>query len=126
MNINKKLKGCSLFILLLAGMNNVFAQDTEFYVAPLGRNSNDGSKEKPWKTVEFAKKQARTIDGKVSICLYDGTYTLNKTLELTYEDSNVNYKAVEGDNPVISGGIEVKKWRKGKNGIWHAKVPKGI
>ncbi|MFB9272843.1 MULTISPECIES: discoidin domain-containing protein [Flavobacteriaceae] len=126
MNIKKHLKISCLFILFLAGMSNAFAQNTQFYVSPSGTNSNDGSKEKPWKTLEFAKKQARFFDGNVNINLFDGTYTLNKTLELNYQDSNVTYKAVDGDKPIISGGVKVKNWRKGKNGIWHAKVPRGI
>jgi len=126
MNVQKHLKISALFLFILMGINNGIAQYTQFYIAPSGSNSNDGSIDKPWKTLEFAKNQARSIDGNVRINLFDGTYTLNNTLELTNEDSNVSYKAVEGGNPVISGGVEVKKWRKGKNGIWHAKVPKGI
>jgi len=126
MNVQKYLKISALFLFIVMGINNGIAQYTQFYIAPSGSNSNDGSIDKPWKTLEFAKNQARSIDGNVRINLFDGTYTLNNTLELTNEDSNVSYKAVEGGNPVISGGVEVKKWRKGKNGIWHAKVPKGI
>ncbi|GAB3655129.1 hypothetical protein GCM10028791_26170 [Echinicola sediminis] len=100
--------------------------NTEFYVSPKGNNAGDGSKEKPWKTLEYAKQKARSIKAKVIIYLHGGTYTLGAPLNLSHEDSNISFKAVENETPVISGGVKIANWRKGKDGIWYAKVPKGV
>ncbi|TDU39811.1 F5/8 type C domain-containing protein [Gelidibacter sediminis] len=127
MNVKKQRKISFLLVLLLAGINNAFAQYTQFYVSPLGSNFNVGSKEKPWKTLEYAKDQARKVEDYVVINLFDGIYTLNKSLTLSSEDSNISFKAVDGSKPIISGGVKITRWKDtNKDGIWTAKVSSGL
>ena len=104
-----------------------FAQ-TNYYVSPSGSNKADGTKNHPWKTLEFAKNKARqVVDEMVVIHLADGEYILSKPLSLTTEDSNLSIQATEGATPVLSGGVTITGWRNsGKNGIWTAKVPAGV
>jgi hypothetical protein len=35
----------------------------------------------------------------------------------------VIYKAMKGEKPIISGGVQIKNWEQNKTGIWVAKVP---
>ncbi len=112
--------------VLLFGTLTGIAQ-TNYYVSPSGSNKADGSKDNPWQTLEFARNQAREINDFVVIHLQDGEYTLNQTLKLTAEDSNLTFKAVDGATPVISGGVTITGWKNsGENGIWTAKVPAGV
>lgn len=113
-----------LTVIMLLIKGSVLAQTSEFYVSPTGNNSAPGSKEKPWKTLEYAKNKARSVNGPTTIYLSGGTYTLSKTLVLNGADSNLSIKALPGETPIISGGVKVGNWRKGKNGIWSARVPR--
>ncbi|MBI9063889.1 MAG: hypothetical protein JEZ14_18040 [Marinilabiliaceae bacterium] len=120
-----KKSGIALFIMFCTV--GVFAQETNFFVSPNGTDKGDGSKVQPWQTLEFAKNQARNVDDYVVINLLDGVYTLTETLNLTTEDSNISFKAVDGANPLISGGVKITKWKdSNKDGIWTAKVPAGV
>ncbi|MCT4590434.1 MAG: discoidin domain-containing protein [Carboxylicivirga sp.] len=123
----KKIKILSCAIaMLLAGSLASIAQ-TNFYVSAKGNNKAAGTKNQPWKTVEFAKNRARLVNDFVTIHLQDGEYVFKQSLKLTADDSNLTIQAVEGANPVISGGVNITGWRNsGNNGVWTAKVPAGV
>ena len=60
----------------------------------------------------------------VTVHLAGGTYYLPETLVLGAEDSGVAWQAVEGETPVVSGGVKLDlKWTAYKDGILQAKVP---
>lgn len=121
------LKKSNVVIMLLLCSLNVFAQKTNFYVSPSGSDKGDGSKEYPWKTLEYARDQARRTQDYVIVNLFNGTYSLNTTLELNTNDSNILFKAVDGARPIISGGVKIMEWKDLDNdGIWTAKVPDGV
>ena len=53
------------------------------------------------------------MTGDIIVYIKGGTYTIDKTIEFTSDDSSTNgfriiYRAVEGENPVISGKIKHK------------------
>ncbi|MBI9063888.1 MAG: discoidin domain-containing protein [Marinilabiliaceae bacterium] len=121
---NKRLYLTALIVLCCTLIG--IAQ-TNYYVSPSGSNKADGTKNHPWKTLDYAKKKARQVDEMVMIHLQDGEYVLSEPLILNAEDSNLSIQAAEDATPVISGGANISGWRpSGKKGVWTAKVPSGV
>ena len=92
-----------------------------YYVSPNGSDKNPGTKEEPFRTIYYARDVVRKMKGSVSgditVYLGGGYYRLFKTLEFTQEDGGsengrVIYKAVEGEEPILSGGAEITRWEK--------------
>jgi len=77
--------------------SNENGSDATFYVSYLGNNENDGSLEKPWKTIQFA---IDSIDEKATLVIKSGVYN-ERVLFLGDEDSNIYLKAEKGT--VIDG-----------------------
>lgn len=107
------LKICSVFLLPLA------CQAVEFHVSPDG--------DQPFTSIEAARDAARPYCGKepVTIWLHEGTYVIDKTIELDARDSGtekypVVYKAMPGETPVISGGKKLTGWQRDGDKIWKA------
>lgn len=114
-----RLKKLAMLLAVLFVMTSlpVFAQTAnvwkEFYVSPSGNDSNPGTKEAPFATVEKAKNAVREVNssmqGDIIVNILDGTYYLDKMLDFTVEDSgkngfNVIYLGENGKLPTISGG----------------------
>ncbi len=121
------LKKLNLAIAIVLMSTLIGIAQTNFYVSPSGSNKAGGTQKDPWKTLEYARDQARKTDNFVVIHLQDGEYVLNRPFTLNAEDSNLSVKAEKGATPVISGGINISGWKNsGKDGIWTAKVPSGV
>ncbi|MCF0215277.1 MAG: DUF1565 domain-containing protein, partial [Fibrobacteraceae bacterium] len=85
------MKSISAFLLTLVTSVTVFAAGkTTFYVSPAGSDANDGSKDKPFKTLTQAQKAVRAVNkdmtGDVIVYLREGTYQLTSTFKLTNAD----------------------------------------
>ena len=108
-----------------------FAQ-TSIFVSPIGKDTNPGTKEKPYATIGKAQIEARQIKGAVNIFLRGGTYYLSQPVVMTSLDSRPDndplvYRCFPGENVVMSGAVSLKlKWSEYKNGIWQAKVEKDL
>ena len=117
-----------------------------FVSATNGNDKASGSKEAPLKTLEQALKQARewrrlgssNAEGGINIIMSGGVYRLYKPLFIRPEDSGTAnsptiIRSADGERAVISGGIEVKGWRKGcddprlpaevRSKVWVADAP---
>ena len=103
-----------------------------FYVAPRGSDSNPGTLEKPFATLQRTRQAARQMSGRepVAVFLRGGTFYLPETLIFTAQDSGtkaapVVYQAYQDEQPVISGGVRLTelKWQPHTNGIMQAQVP---
>ena len=122
-------------LFLGAAVANAAVQAT-FYVAPDGSDSNKGTKEAPFKTITQAQKAVRAINGTmtgdIEVILRDGTYQLPATVNFTEADGGkdgnyVRYKAADGENPLITGGMPITGWTihdEAKN-IWKAEGVEG-
>jgi hypothetical protein len=105
---------------------------TSIFVSPLGKDTNPGSKEKPYATIGKAQIEARQIKGAVNIILRGGTYYLTQPVVITSQDSRpdnapVIFKSFPGETVIVSGAVPLKlKWSEYKNGIWQAKVEKDV
>ena len=114
-----------------------FAQEqATFYVAPSGRDSNPGTEAAPFKTITKAQKAVREINGTMTgdivVYLREGTYQLNSTVNFDERDGGkdghyVRYKAYNGENPLITGGMPITGWaiHDEANGIWKAEGVEG-
>lgn len=103
------------------------------YVSPDAKGVQLGTKSRPFRTLAQAQKAVRLVNGfmlsDINVRLMDGTYQLSDTLTLTERDSGSNgrtitWEAAPGAKPVISGGVEVTKWKVSDpaKGIWSANV----
>jgi hypothetical protein len=111
------------------------ARGARLYVAPNGNDTNPGTLEKPFATLQRAQQAARKGAGRepVTVFIREGIYYLPETLVLTAADSGtkaapVVYQAYQNERPVISGGIQMRnlKWEPFKEGILRAKLPAGF
>ncbi|TKG93728.1 right-handed parallel beta-helix repeat-containing protein [Puteibacter caeruleilacunae] len=142
---NMKLLNAAVIILWFACMNAASAK--EFYVSPKGNDSNPGTLEQPFRTLEKAKRTIQSLVRKqlnddIIINLRGGRYQLDKTLVLGLAQTpqnghSVTWQAYNNEEPIISSGKPVKNWKKvstypkgtpnvAKENIWVADIPKGI
>lgn len=92
-----------------------------FYVDNKGSDSNDGSKQAPFKTIQKAKDAVRAIisEGKLpedgaKVYLREGTYYIYDSLEFGLEDSGtengkITYTAYPGENVKLSGAKPIEQ-----------------
>lgn len=140
--MNLKQQSRIFLIFLLLGMF-FSANAAEIWVSPQGKDTNLGTKSSPLATVQMAVRKARELrrlkdasikDG-IRIIVMNGTYYLNEPLFIRPEDSGTpeSPTTIEADanaKPIVSGGFEIKNWKKsaivinGKKGIvWEANAP---
>lgn len=111
-------------ILSCIGLTDVNAA-TEIWVSPNGSDKNAGTKEHPVQTVAQAVRLAREmrrlndpkIDGGIQIFVKEGTYQLFEPIYIRTEDagtisSPTTITNAPGEQPIISGGTQVKGWQK--------------
>jgi hypothetical protein len=129
--IMNTIKTSALLTLLI--VLNV-ACTTEIFVSPNGADSNEGTKEKPFATLEAAKNAASKYAGKKTVTVHveDGVYYLPKALVFTSEDSGTEkhpivYKATNEGGAVLSGGSKLDlNWKPYHDGIYQAATPENL
>jgi hypothetical protein len=105
---------------------------TNLYLSVSGDDSNPGTFDQPWASLEKSLAEARTIKGPVTIFLRTGTYYLNRTIVFAPEDSRgpgeeLTFQAYPKEEVVVSGAIPLKlTWAFYQGGIWRARVEKEI
>ena len=94
-------------------------ENTFFVDYSLGKDENDGSFNKPFKTVKKAQEAVRECkaeaDGDIYVYLRGGVHFLAEPLALSDTDGGndnikVIYSAFEDEKPVISGGSVIDNW----------------
>lgn len=105
----------------------------DFYVAPDGKDTNPGSQDKPFATVEKARNAVREkiaagLKKSLTVLIRGGVYARTETLAFGHEDSgtdeySISYAAYPGEKVVLSGGRTIKGWTKGKGEIWTTEIP---
>jgi len=106
------------------------SRQIEIYVSPNGLDADPGSKSAPVKSLQRAAELAGEKAGRVPVTIFlaGGTYALTEALILGPEhggraDAPFQWKAMPGENPVISGGIPVNNWNQEADGSWSAPLP---
>lgn len=107
-----------------------------FFVSPLGNDNwsgrfkapTPGGRDGPFATLARARDAARAAKERCAtlgqlILVRGGDYFLDRTLELSVDDSGVTLEAAPGEKPVIFGGRPIGEWRLEPNGFWSAALP---
>ncbi|TDD97819.1 L-rhamnose mutarotase [Flavobacterium cellulosilyticum] len=142
MNFNALSKIVIAFFMMCATFS---VNAAEIWVSIKGNDGNSGTKESPFATVHMALREARelrrlkdpSIKNGIHIIVMNGTYNLNQPLFVRPEDSGTpeSPTTIEADanaKPILSGGLDIKNWKKTttainglKQGIvWVADAPK--
>lgn len=107
----------------------------EIYVSLKGNDFNSGTRTEPKATLHAAIREARELrrllkigrDEPIHILMQGGTYNLYEPVFIRPEDSGTEtsptiIEAVQGEQPVLSGGMKVSGWKK-EGKFWTADVP---
>lgn len=105
-----------------------FAQP--IYVSPSGSDAGDGSMAQPFATLNMALRKAReqrrvndpAIAAGIHIILKGGRYALSEPVFIRPEDagsteSPTMIEAAAGEHPVLSGGVELRNWKRLTNPV---------
>jgi hypothetical protein len=121
------LKRLSICFLICLAHFGAFA--VTLFVSTTGSDTNPGTKDKPFATLQQAMRAAREIRrlhqlpvGEfILITMGGGVYQLDEPLVIRPEDSGISaptiIRAAEGEYPILSGGINVAGWSKAKRNI---------
>jgi len=109
----------------------LFSQTT-FFVSPNGNDSDQGTKTKPFASINRARVEAGKTSGRVVIYLLEGTYYLRQPIVFTSEDSRKEAESLlitnfENQKVTVSGGAALNlKWEQYGKGIWRARVEQDL
>ena len=88
---------------------------SQFYLSPSGADSNPGTRERPFLTLDRASdavraKRATGSTGEITVWIHGGVYQLTKTLEIGPQHSGTEtgvtiFRAFEGEEVRISGAV---------------------
>jgi hypothetical protein len=127
-----------LSVLLLTGFSYsgyTFDDTIRYYVSTTGGDSNKGTIEQPFASLQVAQNAIRNYKSKgqkvpVEIIIKGGVYHLDETLELIPEDSGteeapITWRAAENEKVILSGGREINGiWKKDTDGkTWYIGLP---
>jgi hypothetical protein len=119
------MKRLPLIFLICCLMMDYSTIALDIFVAPNGANGNEGSKAKPLATVNAALRKARewrrlnsnVHENGIHIILQGGKYPLTEPVFIRPEDAGTDdcptfIEAAPNELPILSGGIEIKGWKK--------------
>ncbi|QDT00963.1 PDZ domain-containing protein [Adhaeretor mobilis] len=127
---------CSWTLALLFSIVCTQCVATEFYVAPVGSDTNPGTITEPFKTLEKAQQSVRdalpSATEEINVWIRGGTYYLEDTLVFGPADSGsssvpVTYSAYPDETAIISGSIPLSpKWSPHEGDLLVARVETGL
>ena len=99
----------------------VAEKDADFYVAPDGDDSSQGTLQSPFATLARARdavrelKQSKSED--ITVYLRGGRYEIAETITFSLRDGgtseqSITYAAYPGEVPILSAGREILEWEK--------------
>ena len=120
---------CSQASILVADLLN----DADFFVAVDGKDSQPGTLEKPFATIQKAqlavREKIKTKSEKpITVIIRGGRYELTQPLVLTAEDSGTNlagvtYAGYPDETARLSGGRIISGWEKSGDNTWSTVLP---
>lgn len=100
-------------------------QAVSFYVSPQGKDSNIGTVEQPFATLEKARNTTREMNAGIpkKIVLLEGEYFLDQTLEFDSRDNNLTIEAMSAGKAILYGGRPIENWTKENDRFYSAALP---
>ena len=96
----------------------------KIYVDAQAPFDGDGSKHRPFKTIQAAADIAMPGD---KVRVFPGIYRENvNPKHAGTADQRIAYEAVEPLKAIITGAEVVKGWEKTADGIWQVKIPNSM
>ncbi len=121
-----------LLVLLCQLIWSATANAAEFFVSPNGNDANPGTRELPFSSIEKAIRRAEIVfqespDEDCIIWLNGNTFYLEEPIildaeKLRQDSGNLYFRAIPGENPVISGGVLITEWEELPGGLWKTKL----
>ena len=96
-----------------------FTSATEYHVSTTGNDGNDGSAQRPFRTVQFAAARAQAGD---VVTVHAGLYRER----VHPPNSGVTFQAAAGDAVTISGADRVTGWSRVGNDTWKLVLPSAL
>lgn len=140
-------RSSQLLVVIFISISSMLSA-ADIFVSTNGNDFNSGDADSPLRSIAMAQRKARelrrlndpSVKEGINIILEGGTYRLIEPLLLRPEDSGTaesptRYISAEGQEAVISGGVEVTSWKKlsgsvsgisakAKGKLWVADVPR--
>ena len=93
-----------------------------FYVAKNGSDTNTGTKEKPFLTIQAAANIAQPGN---TIIVQEGVYRerVNPLFGGFSDERRIVYQAAPGENVVIKGSELIKNWKRLEGDLWEVTLP---
>jgi hypothetical protein len=118
----------NLIAVVTGVFGTVYAQ-IQIHVSPQGNDSNNGTEQSPFRTVERATIEAYRTKGDVTVFLHEATYRLSSPIVFVPQnmedvDKSLTIRSCPGEKAVISGSIVLEnlQWKPYKNGIMQTKI----
>jgi hypothetical protein len=94
----------------------------EYHVSVKGSDTNEGSAEKPFRTISHSVQFALPGD---TITVHAGVYRewVNPLRGGESDSSRILYRAAPGEKAEIKGSEVIRGWVKEKNGVWKVVIP---
>lgn len=95
-----------------------------YYVSPHGNNTNAGTADAPFRTINHAAQVALPGD---TVRVHGGTYREWVVPKNSGEENaRIVYEAVEGENPIIKGSEAVTDWEHVEGTVWKKALPNTV
>ncbi len=131
------IKKLLLVIVMNCSLLNaaLVTESIKFYVSLSGNDSNKGTLEKPFATLEAAQmavRKAKQLESNraIEVIIEEGTYQLQQTLEFKPEDSGskdapITWRAADNERVILTGGRMIPGvWKKDSDGkTWYVDLP---
>lgn len=97
-----------LLILFISGVLATPVSAQQVYVSGNGNDSNPGSIDLPFKTIQQAID--KTVGGECTIILREGIYQIDKTIQISPENSGLTLKPYNREQVILSAGKPINDW----------------
>lgn len=126
------LNGLGLLSLAILPAIGLSQPATEFFVSPKGSDSNPGSADRPFRTLQWAKRAVReargAIQADIDVNIAAGDYVLDEPLEFSEADSagqgyRIVWRSADGIGRArVWGSVPAEKWTRHEGNIWKTQV----
>ncbi len=109
-------------VLLLLLLTTCIVSAREYHVSVNGNDTNDGTSQRPFKTISAAARVAQPGD---VITVHEGVYRerISPPRGGESDEKRIVYQAAPGEKVEIKGSEVVKNWVKVQDDVWKVTLP---